>query len=269
MVRPGERLQNLRDVRHELGPGDRNLPITLPEKPNSFRRAVRAHRFLDQPFQAVADHATHVRDRQRLSSQPSHREGKSVRDRRITVDECAVEIEDEEGRLHGLRRGIRSRPESRSTRATIASGSPNRTVGSSSLDTVSEIRATAPAKATGATPARRTSILGIGSVLYPSTRTRSQEANSREISWSRGSSGPRRRAVVLAGVTRTDTAAPESECRCESLPGTSSSTSLEVCLITPTVSPIAFSLGTSSRTSVVLPELCAPTNATAAGFRSG
>ena len=83
------------------------------------------------------------------------------------------------------------------------------------------------------------------------------------------SSSPKRRTVVRRGVTKAPAAAPAAACRCESLPATSSSASLVVCLIVPTVRPRAFSRGTTSTMIEVFPESWPPTNATTAGLRSG
>src|SRR5262245_33768094 len=249
---------------HQLGLLDRDLGIALPEEADAFRRQTRADALLEEVFESVADHPANLRERAGRQAEATERMRQRVRDRGVPVDQGAVQIEDDE-----LQRAGRSHPARRRTASAIISRSSKRYVGRSSGAAESETRASAPVTGTPGIELRATSIFGIGRFLYPSTRTRSQEENSRSSSLSISSSEPNRRAVVRPGVTKEATRAPASAWRRESLPSMSSSASREECLTVPTTTPRAARTGSRLTISEVFPELWAPTKAMAEGRRSG
>jgi len=68
----------------------------LTEEAHTFGDMVRSDGLLEEPFNAVPDHSANLLQRKRLEPQPPHRERQRVGDRRVSVDQRAVEIEDNE-----------------------------------------------------------------------------------------------------------------------------------------------------------------------------
>ena len=178
--------EDVGDAGQEVRLLDGDLRVPLAEEPHALRRALRPDGVRQELLEAVADHRADPDVRERLLAERAHREGQSVRDRVVAVDQRAVEVEDEKrkSRAQPVFRAptvdsARSSPARRTTADAMPSQSPKESVGTDPAKGPSETRAAVSTTSGRATPVRTTSIFGIGRDLYPSTRTRSQSAKSR------------------------------------------------------------------------------------------
>src|SRR5262249_26837720 len=137
---------------------------------HALRGPIGPDGLLEQPLEAVPDHAPHRGVADLAGAEALHRVAQRVADRGVSVDQRTVEIEDEEGpAAHAVfrlplpaSRFSRSRPAAWITVSTIASQSPKESVGTVPWKGPSEIRATGSITSGRETPVRITSIRGIG-----------------------------------------------------------------------------------------------------------
>ncbi len=72
------------------------MGVTLAKEPDSFRSEIGTDGLLQEPFQAVPHHHAHAVRRGRSKPQAFHRIGERLADRRVAIDQRAVQVEDNE-----------------------------------------------------------------------------------------------------------------------------------------------------------------------------